>query len=404
MGSFAPDEVETRPQTSRAHSTASSASRQTLNLAVSQAPPNENDVKARPAIRFVTAADNVDLAFPEEELIRLAAPGSPKPTTPRSASAFSPGGRKQTNANSGAGGPSSIDFVNDHGHIVHRPVGGASNKNSDAQLLHFDPMHPVAAVRPRSASGRPALISLVDDPEPLPGDKVWKPRQIHSPSKVSFDQSDSDPVHTGRRILASPGGNSNFAMNFDDEVPGRSLTPVAPVFRSHDQINIDLSFDETGGDYVASPRRARGAGLTPNTSTIQITHSSSRDDADLAGDSHVSAHKQKKKFAGSGATTLTLDSSGNADLLDSYRAEPVEVDPAVLKALSTAVYAHSQRIRHTFQEWGRNSQSAVLTKDNFAVSAQLPSMIATFAAAMSHVLTLCVVSLFRLVLATLTSS
>jgi hypothetical protein len=282
------------------------------------------------------------------------------------------------------GGKSSIDFVNDHGHVASGRVGGAANKESDAQFLHFDPLHPVTAPARRSgAPGREAKIQITDEideaaaaSEPLTPRRnkpLGSPHSTHS--AVSFNQADFEPVHTGRKVLNSPGGFSDLSLAIAER-PG-SPEPVEPVRRPRDELQVDLAFHPQGveGAEPLSPRRLRGAGATPNTSRINLAHSSSRVDADLDEANHMANHKTKRHIDAA-PIAIALGSEHGSAIREAYKSSAAassnaaEVDPAVIEQLSKAIHAHSQRLRHTFQEWNKSSNAAALPKENFLAGAR----------------------------------
>jgi len=267
--------------------------------------------------------------------------------------------------------------------VVLSKVGGAANKESTEAMLHFNPLQPTDEFQKRRGglAGRPTEIALTDehDPEaaarerealtPRRGRPIGSPKL--STSRVSFSQTDSDPVVTGRKILDAPGGFSELSLASVDQ-PG-SPNRVAPVYRAQDALQVDLHFHPEGAPGAEDDvhRRMRGAGATPNTSTIILAHSSSRVDSELE-DTGLHFLKQRKHLAGT-PVSVRFDDSQSAALLDAYRAKDDdaagEVDPAVLRRLSQAVYAHSQRLRHTFQEWNKSS-SATLSRENFVAGAK----------------------------------
>jgi hypothetical protein len=98
-----------------------------------------------------------------------------------------------------------------------------------------------------------------------------------------------------------------------------------------------------------------------------FAHSSSRVDSDLAEPNGLS-HRTRKHVDGAPIAAIALGSDHGSQLIASYKEAPSEVDQALIQSLSTAIYAHSQRLRHTFQEWLKSSSNATLPKANFVVS------------------------------------
>jgi len=378
LGSYAPEELPARPQTGRA---AVHTGRVALDLSQSQTPLSsaEQQAQTRPqSARYKCGEATLDLSFPQADAASAASAAAASAAAPAGSTQGSPSAFELTSPLRGRnppGGKSSIDFVNDHGHVTPNKVGGAANKESDVQLLHFDPLHPVAAVPRRTgAAGREATIQLTDtiDEEAALSEPLTPRRgkPLGSPklkaSNVSFNQADSEPFTPGRKVLASPGGFSDFSLAIPER-PG-SPSPVDPVRRPQDELNIDLAFHPEGVA-LESPRRVRGVGATPNQSTVNLAHSAFRVDGDLDETHHMAHHKQKKHLAGSPLAIALGNEQGSA-IRAAYQPPQAEVDPALIEQLSQAVHAHSQRLRYTFQEWNKSSQSATLSKENFLAGAR----------------------------------
>lgn len=362
MGSFSNTEVEQqRPATAR-----NTGRPNTFDLAATQTPlsaEEEHTVRSSEVHRTIVhtnqGASKIDLSFPEPQIDPVTGTpiSSPSPS-PRPASARPP-----------PGGRSTVDFANDHGASTPRPTTGPhKSKQSDNAMLAFDPNHPVANIRSRPTPlGAASSIELSDDQKaPMtPLRSMVKP--MHSPggeSTVSFNQADSEILRSSKRVLSSPGGNSNFKLGFEDAA--LSPEPVTPQYRAQDELNIDLSFDPNSTE-TDMARRMRRAGGTPNVSKINLAHSSSRNEADLT-EEHGMSHRTRKHIEV--PVTVSLGNELGSQVLASYREAPVEIDQALIQHLSSAIYAHSQRLRHTFQEWNKSSQNATLAKENFVAGAR----------------------------------
>lgn len=243
----------------------------------------------------------------------------------------------------------------------------SSKKVQNKELITFDPNAPVASVgkpRPHTAGG-PSSVKLTDEPlSPPPVRTLTAPLQ--SPggnSTVSFNQNDSAIHRPSHRVLASPGGNSNLDLAFPD-LPS-SPTPAPVVRRPQDEINVDLSFDPHAE--VEEHRRVKKTAEGIKVS-VQLAHSPIRQDEDLDGHHAMSHHRTRKHVAGV-QDQLALGSDASALLLAQYKDESEEIDVELLKKLSHAIYNHSQRLRHTFQEFNRSSSSSTLSKDNLKAGA-----------------------------------
>lgn len=266
------------------------------------------------------------------------------------------------------GGRSSIDFVNDHGAaataVKSSPEGNPTNRESDVRLLTFDPSAPVDVVRQRSAVGGVSNLVLTDEIDPSTPRRHASTRVLQSPggdSTISFNQADFEVPRASKRVLSNPGGNSTLDLKFTDVVG--SPSPVAPVYKPTQMTTVDLSFDPHADTEAARRVRKAGAGGVANASTVQIAHPTNRDSVTEEAERPTTG----KRVAAS-PPSLQLGSGAGADVLASYAGEPAPIDAKLIEQLSNAIYAHSQRLRHTFQEWNRNATSATLSKQNFVVS------------------------------------
>ena len=190
-------------------------------------------------------------------------------------------------------------------------------------------------------------------------------RPLHSPggeSSVSFNQNDSEVLRASRRVFTPV---TNVSLKFEEAAP--SPEAVQPQYRQQDAISIDLSFDPSSTE-VETPRRVRRAGATPNVARVNLAHSDHREPADL-NEPNGLAHRTRKHVESAAADTFHIgDNTTGSTVRSSYSQEsPNGVDGDLIERLSKAIYANSQRLRHSFQSFNKNSQSATLSKENFVV-------------------------------------
>jgi len=143
------------------------------------------------------------------------------------------------------------------------------------------------------------------------------------------------------------------------------LTPNAA--RPQDKLNIDLTFDPTRNDTNTPKRLWKSVnGALGSETNASIAHPNRNEPT---GDLESSSRFRKAvENGGTGASTMGaagLGSDEAAHVLNHYKSETVAIDMALLSKIGDVVYAHSQRLRHTFQEF-THGLSPTLSKDNFS--------------------------------------
>lgn len=366
MGSFASTEMDApaRPHTARG----TAKPPQTFDLSTTQTPLTAEEEKlrlerARPGILRTGLGDSkIDLSYHENQA---------QPLTPLTPNSGVTPGSETARARNPPGGRSTISFTNDHGALP-TPVktGPHANQESDTHLLEFDPAHPIQAIkqRPVNTTGASSIELRDDQTAPVtPSRSLTRP--LHSPggdSSISFNQNDSEVPRASKRTIVAPGGVNNISLGF--EPVALSPEPVAPHYRHQDEVSIDLKFDPNLDDQDHHRRMRKAVQAAPASASNLLEHHSHRVESDLDGPNGLS-QKTRKAFDGANSS-VALGNAHGSDLIASYKEPQAEVDAQLIAELSKAIYANSQRLRHSFQSFNKNSQSATLSKANFVEGAR----------------------------------
>jgi len=414
MGSFQTDIPPARPSTAQVRPPHMQR-REEFSIADQQRPMTAEEQAAaqpRPPVKYVRQEDHVALTFNDGQTQKNGQqqlpPSTPVKASPATAAASLAVSNQQSTdgdfviVNDGPtasrgrgrgqppGGKSSVIFGDDSTQPLpspssqrHHPNQGLTmNAESDPGLMSFDPNHPVAAVKSNPHAGKKgsSSIKLTDEVDPNVFATPGRPRPPTAESHVSFNQNDFEVPRSSKRVFpqGSPGATKpREPLSIKDDFPPPSPVPVQPQRRPQDLTAIDLSFDEealarSSAEPESGRRSGRARGETPNTSTISLAHPATRDDSQLPtyADQH---HRTTRKHvdAATSGEPLTIGSNTGRQLLESYKSPPEDIDVGLVQKLASAVYNHSQRLRHTFNEWNAGAtNTSILSKSNFMSGAQ----------------------------------
>lgn len=229
------------------------------------------------------------------------------------------------------------------------------NKSSPT-MLAFNPETPLVPVpnkRPFTAGGKTS-ICLTDTVDIPPMNII--PQAIHKTNDI-FNMESHDDHTTIPRTSKVIHVNGSKSTVFDADV----TVPSTPKSRPQDVTHV---FDvDSSND---TPIRTRKAVPDKRKSSVQLAH------ADMTpSNNNATAPTPRVRKAVDGHTQnhdtsqLIGDTLTSKLIIDSYKNDTVDtIDYELLSHITQAIYAHSQRLKHTFTEFNK-SNNTTLSKSNF---------------------------------------